>query len=247
MTAAVSAALELMKYGGVELKANYKKYLNYSLAMAIALHLIFLFGFFIVQHWGEGDKTKNIPIVKLKLGDLAPPPSIQQNQAQPVDAAAPVAKPSVGVPVPVPDAEVSPEQQFATLDQVTQTAPQGDAGAGTGGGVVVEEPMQVAPAESEDPYAFTPVEVEPVALKDPRKLIQYPELARKANIEGNVYLRFKVLKTGNVGEVIVEKSDHDILNQAAIEAIKKCTFTPAVQNGSPVDVWTSLTIQFKLK
>jgi len=100
--------------------------------MAVALHLIFLFSFYIIQHWGETDKSKNIPIVKLKLGDLAPPPSIQQNQSQPVDAAAPVAKPSVGVPVPVPDAEVSPEQQFATLDQVTQTAPVGDAGTGTG-------------------------------------------------------------------------------------------------------------------
>lgn len=248
MTATVEAAFELMKYGGIELKQNYRKYLGTALGIAAIVHLVFLIGFWVAQHWGEGDKGKVIPMVKMKLGDLAPPPSIQQNAQQPVSAAAPVARPSVGVPVPVPDAEVSPEQTFATLNEVAApTGPVGDAtGIGTGG-VQIEEPLKVETDASEDPYAFTPVESEPQPTTDVRKNIVYPELARKAGIEGHVYLRFKVLKSGGVGEVIVEKSDHKILEDAAIEAIKKCKFTPAIQNGAPIDVWTSQTIDFRLK
>ncbi len=247
MTAA--GALELMKYGGAELRRNYSKYLGTALGIATALHILFLVVFWVAQHWGESDKQKAIPIVKMRLSDLAPPPSIQQQAQPPVSAAAPVAKPSVGVPVPVPDAEVSPEQTFATLNQITEAAaPVGDA-TGTGNAQVQVDagPIDIPKQEDENPYDFVPVEKEPSPVTDIRGQLVYPELARKANIEGRVYLRFKVLANGTVGDVIVEKSDHKIFEDAAISAIKKCKFTPAIQNGEPIAVWTSQMIEFKLK
>ncbi|HET7152758.1 MAG TPA: TonB family protein, partial [Candidatus Kapabacteria bacterium] len=163
----------------------------------------------------------------------------------------PVAKPNIGVPVPVPDAEVSPEQTFATLNQITQAGPQGDSGGvGTGGISAVPNPIEVPKQDDqaqEDPYAFVDVEKEPEPVSNLQSLVKYPELARKAGLEGVVFLRFQVLKDGSVGKVIVEKSDQHIFDQAAMDAVKECKFTPAIQNKQPIDVWTSQRIEFKLK
>src|SRR5579864_6339107 len=115
---AMEAAVELMKYGGVDLKKNYNKFLTRALIIAAILHVIILAGFWIGQHWGESEQ-KTMPMVRMKLSDLAPPPSLQQNMQELPAVATPVAKPNIGVPVPVPDAEVSPEQTFATLNQIT--------------------------------------------------------------------------------------------------------------------------------
>jgi protein TonB len=242
------ASLELMKYGGIDLRRNYRKYLGRALALAIGLHIVLLFGFIAAQYFSGSEKGKSIPMVKMRLSDLAPPPSIQQNVQTPVSAAAPIAKPSVGVPVPVPDAEVSPEQTFATLNQLTDAAaPVGD-GPGIGSGQIQIEPEQIKiDKEEESPYDFVPVEKEPALVTDLKGALVYPELARRANIEGRVFLRFKVLPAGTVGEVLVEKSDHKIFEEAAIAAIRKCRFTPAIQNGVPITVWTSQMIEFKLR
>ncbi len=240
----------LMKYGGIELKKNYRKYLADALVIAVVVHLVFLFAFWIAQHMGETE-SKAMPMVHMKLSDLAPPPSMEQTMQQPVSVAEPVAKPSVGVPVPVPDAEVSPEQTIATLNQLTQSGPVGDS-VGTGGSgvnVIPEAPIE-ATKESEstdDPYAFVDVEKEPEMVTSLKTVLQYPELARKAGLEGSVTLRFQVMKDGTVGNVIVEKTDQQIFNQAAIDAIKKCRFTPAIQNKEPIAVWTDQVIKFKLK
>ena len=95
-------------------------------------------------------------------------------------------------------------------------------------------PVSVPPLRGhirDDPYAFTPVDSEPWSSQDPVSRSVYPPEAVRRGIEGRVYLRFKVLKTGLVGKVLVEKSAHPLLTQAAIDAIRGLTFTPAVRNG----------------
>ncbi|HZV13112.1 MAG TPA: TonB family protein [Candidatus Kapabacteria bacterium] len=246
----IEASVELMKYGGIELKKNYQKFLTRALIIAAVLHVVILGAFWVAQHWGESEQ-KAMPMVRMKLSDLAPPPSLQQNMQELPAVATPVAKPNIGVPVPVPDAEVSPEQTFATLNQITQAGPQGDStGVGTGGISAVPNPIEVPKQEEqtdEDPYAFVDVEKEPEPISNLQSLVKYPELARKAGLEGVVFLRFQVLKDGSVGKVIVEKSDQKIFEQAAIDAVKSCKFTPAIQNKQPIDVWTSQRIEFKLR
>ncbi len=99
----------------------------------------------------------------------------------------------------------------------------------------------------EDPYAFAPVEKEPKAKDDVQLYIVYPPEAKRRGIEGRVFLRFKVLANGHVGTVLVAKSSHPILNKAAVEAIKRCHFSPGIQGGKPVAVWVSQAIEFRLK
>jgi protein TonB len=78
--------------------------------------------------------------------------------------------------------------------------------------------------------------------------VKYPEMAINNEVEGTVYLRFVVTKTGKVGEVQVLKSVDPILDQEAIRVVKKLPdFKPAFHNGRPVNCWFSLPIVFELK
>ncbi|MBN2090946.1 TonB family protein [candidate division KSB1 bacterium] len=76
----------------------------------------------------------------------------------------------------------------------------------------------------------------------------YPELAKKAGIEGSVYLYVLVTETGQVEDVKVVKSLglNNGLDEAAIDAVKKTPWTPAQQRGKPVKVWISIPVRFKI-
>ncbi len=77
--------------------------------------------------------------------------------------------------------------------------------------------------------------------------LQYPELAKKAGLEGKVVLRVLVRRNGSVKKFIVESSDSEIFNKSAGDAVMKTQFLPAIQNGKPVACWLSVPISFKLR
>jgi len=62
---------------------------------------------------------------------------------------------------------------------------------------------------------------------------QYPVLALKMKVEGQVKLEAEVDAEGNVGEVRVV-SGHALLKQAAVECVKKWQFEPG--SGKTVEV-----------
>ncbi|MCF6364882.1 MAG: energy transducer TonB [Bacteroidales bacterium] len=77
--------------------------------------------------------------------------------------------------------------------------------------------------------------------------VNYPAVARENGIQGTVYLRFEVTKTGAVGKVELQKGVDPLLDEEAIKVVKKLArFKPGVQNGRKVNVWFSLPVTFKL-
>jgi len=77
--------------------------------------------------------------------------------------------------------------------------------------------------------------------------IKYPELAAESEIQGTVYVRFVVTKTGKVGEVQVTRGVDPLLDQESIRVIQKLpNFKPGSQGGRPVNVWYSVPIVFQL-
>jgi Ca-activated chloride channel homolog len=94
---------------------------------------------------------------------------------------------------------------------------------------------------------FVPVEQAPkVDLKILQKNIVYPELARRAGIEGKVLVRVLIDKTGSPTKHRIEYSDNTMLEQPAVDAIMKSSFTPAIQKGNAVACWVTLPVVFKL-
>ncbi len=77
--------------------------------------------------------------------------------------------------------------------------------------------------------------------------VNYPAQARETGIQGTVYLRFEVTKTGNIGKVEILKSIDPLLDKEAIRVIKKLPkFKPGINNGKKVNVWFSMPISFRL-
>ena len=74
----------------------------------------------------------------------------------------------------------------------------------------------------------------------------YPEIARKANIEGRVTIEVVISKNGKVTRASI-MSGIPMLNEAALEAAKKCTFSPAMQRDKYVSVRMSIPFDFRLR
>lgn len=227
-------------YGMRELRDLYSKYALRALVAAVLLHFVVIGGYYLYQYFSEEEEpTLNVRI--MKYSELGPPPSITNTEAAPqVQVTVPVAKPTVGVPVPVPDAEVSPEQTIATQKELSE-APAPSIGTGTGGNVAIQQDLRI---EDEAPPDFVPVEKYPV----PIKIVQpeYPEMARRAGLEGTVQVKCWVDKEGKVKKVVLLKAEPEIFAQPAIDAAYKWVFTPAIMNNGPVSVWTSVPFRFKL-
>ena len=78
------------------------------------------------------------------------------------------------------------------------------------------------------------------------KLIEYPEMAKRAGVEGKVYVLAFINESGGVDDVKVIKGIGAGCDEATVEAIKKSKFTPGQAAGVASKVKLSLQIQFKL-
>jgi protein TonB len=82
-----------------------------------------------------------------------------------------------------------------------------------------------------------------IKLQRPR----YPELARQAHAEGNVYVQVTIDEMGRVIEAVVVQSNAiESLDDAALEAARKCLFKPALQRDVPVKSRVILPFKFRL-
>ena len=73
----------------------------------------------------------------------------------------------------------------------------------------------------------------------------YPPLARQARIQGLVFMKVLISKTGDV-ENIQLITGHPMLAPSAIEAVKQWKYKPYLLNGEPVEVETNVTVNFTL-
>jgi TonB family protein len=73
----------------------------------------------------------------------------------------------------------------------------------------------------------------------------YPEIAKADRIEGHVMMEAIISKNGFVKRVHVIEGDSR-LRSAATEAVYKRLYRPYILNGEPVDVATTVTVDFKL-
>jgi periplasmic protein TonB len=73
----------------------------------------------------------------------------------------------------------------------------------------------------------------------------YPPLARQARIQGTVRLEAVISKDGTIENLTVV-SGHPLLIQAALEAVKQWRYQPTLLNGVPVEVVTTVDVNFTL-
>jgi len=245
-------------YGAIEIKDYIRK--NTYRALVITLSLLLLLFLF---YWIYGMATTKTmghslraPFSKIRVDimmqetenqeDEAPPPETKQI----VDYATAT---RAGTPIPVPDAQIQEDmKEFANVDKINESLSRNE-------GQIIDlnnlpQNMDLGDRKpeihDEEPGSeeFIPVEKEPnVDLAELQKKVVYPEMARKVGVEGTVIIRVLVGKDGKVKQAKIQQSESSMLDQAAIDAVKKSVFTPAIQNGQPITCWVSIPIKFRLR
>ena len=74
----------------------------------------------------------------------------------------------------------------------------------------------------------------------------YPPDARDKKIEGIVVLRFTINHEGIPQSIQVKRALYPSLDQAAVEAVSKWRFEPAMKNGELVSMWMEAEVNFNL-
>jgi protein TonB len=108
------------------------------------------------------------------------------------------------------------------------------------------------PPPSKDPGPEPPFIVvedypEPIGgMEGIMQRLVYPEIARKAGIEGRVTVQFVVEKDGSVSNAVVLKGIGGGCDEAALKAVMETRFTPGMQRRKPVRVKMAIPVVFRI-
>lgn len=142
----------------------------------------------------------------------------------------------VPIPDPTPD-EPEPVRQFEPEEQILDTPLPSDTVFGDIGPPPEPEP--------EGPIRVGGQIQMPKAIRKVNPV--YPEIARKARIEGVVILDIIIDKQGNVRNIKVLRPLGMGCTEAAIEAVKQWKYEPSTLNGKPIEIQGTITVTFKLQ
>ncbi len=225
---------ERIPIGAADLKANAQRLFRKALIISATIHLALVGIYVATTMWKPKDDVEYTGRV-IRMTTMPPPPPLSDAPPPPVIPNQPIVKPTIGTPVPVPDAQ-APEQTIMTQQEIAAiNTPVGLSGSGKDSLVIAS--LDDMPSEGE--FVYYEDEPTPVTRVEPA----YPEFAREAQIQGKVTLHVLVGKDGRVKNVKVIKGVTG-LNEAAVDAIKKWVFKPALSNNKPVAVWVEVPMDF---
>ncbi len=234
------ALYEFMPYGAPDLITGQPRRLFRATLSSAALWMLVLGGLFVYL-LVQPKTVEIVPRVVLPFRELAPPPPLSQETAPPpqIAIAPAAAKAVVGTPVPIPDVEAPAMQTIASQEEIANAT--GSVGGTGGDAIVVVDPTPIEAPPKLGEYVYA--DELPVLVTDVQPV--YPELARQAEVEGEVNLRVLVGKDGRVADVHIDSSI-PMLDDAAVAAARQWVFKPALCNNRPVAVWIARQLRFRL-
>jgi protein TonB len=248
------------EYGAYILRKIYNKYLSISTSSASLFFILVISLPLIIAFFTPKEEAVKKKIKVIDYTQLSEPPSIDKKAPPPNVEAPPPLKSTMKFlpPVVKPDDQVV-EEELPTQDELKMVDPgtktlEGDPSGIDYSLIEVNEPTEEV-VEEEKPEIFTFVEEMPsfpggdqALLKFFSDNIVYPEIAKRAGVEGRVFLTFVVGKDGGISDVQVAKGIGAGCEEEAIRVLKTMPrWNPGKQNGNPVHVRISLPIVFKLQ
>jgi periplasmic protein TonB len=106
----------------------------------------------------------------------------------------------------------------------------------------------------DNPIVFEPRSIQPpdtiVAFDELPVLLSigepiYPDLAKRAGIDGTVLVKVFITRAGKVNKAVAVEGP-EVLRNSAVDAAKTALFVPAKQGDTPVDVWVMIPVTFSL-
>ena len=218
--------MALLKNPKADLRRQYSRIFEISLIASLAL-LIIAFRFFPnmeskeLQVEGPQELFTVEDIQHTKQDNRPPPP------------------PKPPIPIEAPSDDVLDDVEIGSTE------------------IDINEQVEAPPPPKEDkkiveeePTYFVAVEEmpEPIGgIGAIQSKIVYPEIAKRAGVEGKVYVLAFVNESGDVTKAEIIKGLGAGLDEAALNAVKQTKFKPGKQRGKPVKVQVSIPIVFKLQ
>jgi len=212
------------KKSNADLRKYYTVFLEMGLVVVLLIFIVAMKVEFVskkpnVDLTQEQEVVKMEEVTQTKQEEKPPPPPRPQ------------------VPVEVPNDEIIQDQNI-NLDAEMN----------------MDEPLEMPPPPEEDKGGeedfFMAVEEMPElqgGIASLQKKVNYPEMARKAGIEGRVVIQFIVNENGEVEDPHVIRGIGGGCDKEALRVVKEAKFKPGRQRGEPVRVQFSLPITFRLQ
>lgn len=243
-----------MEYGSYKLRKVYKTYLSIAMWIAVLVVVLVTTGP-IIYRWVNPEKAEEYKLKKIVITELAPPPSIgEEKKIEQIEAPPPL-KSTIKFTPPVvkPDEQVK-DEYVPTVSELKEVNPGLTTQKGVEGGVdyslIETEEKAVEEKKEEAPTFFVAVEEmpEPIGgIQAIQEKITYPEIAKRAGVEGKVYVLAFVDENGDVKKAQIIKGIGAGCDEAALDAVLKTKFKPGRQRGKPVNVQVSIPVVFKLQ
>lgn len=241
------------EYGAYKLRKSYKIYLAVAMWIAIFIVLVATTGP-AVYRWVNPEEVVVAKKKVIQITQLEQPPSIgEQKEIEQVEAPPPL-KSTIKFTPPVvkPDEQVK-DEYIPTVDELKTVDPGTETKQGNPEGVdysLIETEEKVVEEKKEEPTYFVAVEEmpEPIGgIEGIQEKITYPEIAKRAGVEGKVYILAFVDENGNVTKTTIIKGIGAGCDEAASDAVLHTKFKPGKQRGVPVKVQVSIPVVFKLR
>jgi protein TonB len=220
------------KHPKADIRRNYRLYIE----MGLVLSLLLLIALFRAPMRPEEEAFT----IELAQQEVVQMEEVTQTQQE----VKPPPPPRPPVPVEVPNDVVLDDEDLnldATLDL---DAPLAELPPPP------PPPQEEAQPEEEEAEIFVVVEEMPEIIGGTAqiyKYLEYPDIARKAGMEGLVVVQIVVEPDGKPANPVIARSAGEVLDKAAIEAVMKLSFKPGKQRGVPVRVRMAIPIRFRLR
>jgi TonB family protein len=236
-------------YGAWELKASYQKNLLMAIAVTVGIVVLSTTGLLIVDS-GPVAETRLLPrdsVITIIDWPHVLPPTIIKELPSVADGNRAWEEFVKGIPKPVADDLIIDEVAvIASRDDLQTRGYDGTISEGNGGMLLGNGSLGGVGMIDTDPPPFVPLEKYPEMIHHENP--EYPSLARKAGLEGTVWIKALVSKDGLVEKAVVMKtSEIASLDESALRAAYRNRFTPGIQNGQAVAVWVAYKVDFVLK
>lgn len=104
-------------------------------------------------------------------------------------------------------------------------------------------PIPATDAAPTNPETLSVAQANPLSRPAP----EYPAMAREANVDGTVHVLAFVDESGAVQKTRVVRSDSQMLNDAALAAVRQWKFAPQTRGGRTVSFWVEVPVKFSLR
>lgn len=236
-----------MNTAAMELRSAYPQTMSTALGASGLIHLAILGAIVVMMNGGDNA----LPIIRfdkpIHIREIVVPLT-PSTVFHPVVEGMHTISTDKGHYIPIPETSLDPDIEVKnTISTGTGTGVDDGTGSpdgGIGGEGGVSEGNGNGTADEVFESFTAGIEKLPVPVSAPAP--QYPDIARRAGLEGSVYVKVLVGSDGRVRSAEVVKSTNELFNDAALESAQRWTFTPALMANRTVSVWMTLPFRFRL-